>query len=121
MDSCLNDFIKKTADELFNQLLELQTKVNQEKRGHLKQYKSRNIFSEEVKSFIYDSISLIAKNFGNKNYLNLLPLKLVGLLSNYVKNQLFSFINANSPENILNKKIQHQFKNTLSLFKNIVF
>ena len=121
MDSCLNDFIKKTADELGNKLLELQTKVNQERGGHLKQYKSRNTFSEEVRSLLYDSISLIAKNFGQVNYIKLLPLKLAGLLSNYVKNQLFSFINANSPENIINRKIQGQFKNILSFFKNKLF
>ena len=121
MNSCLNDFIKKTADELGNQLLELQNKVNQERGGHLKQYKSRNTFSEEVRSLLYDSISLIAKNFGHVNYIKLLPLKLAGLLSNYVKNQLFSFINANSPENIINRKIQGQFKNILSFFKNKLF
>ena len=121
MNSCLNDFIKKTADELGNQLLELQNKVNQERGGHLKQYKSRTTFSEEVRSLLYDSISLIAKNFGHVNYIKLLPLKLAGLLSNYVKNQLFSFINANSPENIINRKIQGQFKNILSFFKNKLF
>lgn len=121
MDTCLNDFIKKAADELGNKLLELQIKVNQERGGHLKQYKSKNTFAEEVRKLLYDSISLIAKNFGQVNYIKLLPLKLVGLLSNYVKNQLFSFINANSPENIINKKIQDQFKNILSLFKNKLF
>ena len=117
METCVNDFVHKISYELAGKLMELQTEVNQENRGYLKQYKTLKNFSEEVSSIIFDSISLITKNIGYVNYIKLLPLKLVNLLSKQVKNKFTSIIGANSPENILNKKIQEQFKNVLSIFK----
>ena len=118
MNSCLNNYIQVQSDELGNKLLELQAEVNQE--GYLK-YKSRKTFSDEVSQGLFDSISPIAKNIGFTNYIKFLPLKLVGFLSGYIKNELFSYINANSPKNLLNKIIQDQFKNILSKVKKIKF
>lgn len=118
MNSCLNNYIQVQSDELGNKLLELQAEVNQE--GYLK-YKSRKTFSDEVSQGLLDSISPIAKNIGFTNYIKFLPLKLVGVLSGYIKNELFSYINANSPKNLLNKIIQDQFKNILSKVKKIKF
>ncbi len=109
-----NDFVKKISHKMGSKLLDLQAQINQEKEGHLKLYKTQKSFSDEVSPTIFNTLSLITKNIGYVNYIKLLPLKLGNLLSNQVKNKFDSIINGDSPENILNKKIQDQFKNILS-------
>ena len=58
---------------------------------------------------------------GIKNNKNLIPLKIIKLISDIVKSELISFINDNSTKNNLNNKIKNQFQRILSSIKKLYF
>ena len=82
---------------------------------------NRNKIEKEVVSFIGSSLFDLAMNIGLSNYKNLIPAKIIKLISGKVKNELISLITGYSTKNNLNKKIKNQFQKILSSIKKFKF
>jgi hypothetical protein len=101
---CLNDFANKNSQQYINKLYDLQEQFNEGKR----KYKNvnRKKMENEVISFIGSSLFDLAMNFGLSNYKNLIPKKIIKLISGKIKNELIFLITGDSTKNNLNKKIK---------------
>lgn len=108
--NCLNDYVQSKTSPLINNLLDIQTEVNNEKGGYLTNYKSRNELKEEVNSFIKNEIIDKSKDVIISNYLKLIPFQMIDLLQNFIINEFDYILSKNSTKNILNEKIKSQFK-----------
>ena len=106
---CLKDFSNQKSYEISYKLLEIQSQVDDEKDGYLMEYKNRQQLEEETSSYIKNEINQYAEKFGYLNYIRILPLKIVDLLSEKVKNEFDLILVNNSTKNMLNEKIQNQF------------
>lgn len=82
---------------------------------------NRRTIENEVVSFIGNSLFDLAMNIGFSNYKNLIPKKIIKLISGKVKNELISLITGDSTKNNLNKQIKNQFQRILSSIKNFNF
>ena len=116
---CLNDFANQNSQKYINKLYDLQEQFNEGKR----KYKNvnRKKMENEVISFIGSSLFDLAMNFGLSNYKNLIPPKIIKLISGKFKNEMISLITGDSTKNSLNKKIKNQFQRILSSIKNFNF
>ena len=116
---CLNDFANKNSQKYVNKLYDLQDQLNEGKRRYKNM--NRNKIEKEVVSFIGSSLFDLAMNIGLSNYKNLIPAKIIKLISGKVKNELISLITGYSTKNNLNKKIKNQFQKILSSIKKFKF
>ena len=118
---CFDDFANNYLNELVDNLMDIQTQVNREKRGYLKNYKNRRELREEANSFINNQLFQKVKYIGILNYKQIIPLKIADLLSEKSKNIFELIITNNSTKNILNKKLQEQFKKLSFIEKHSIF
>ena len=116
---CLNNFANKNSQKYTNKLYDLQEQSNEGKRRYKNM--NRRTIENEVVSFIGNSLFDLAMNIGFSNYKNLIPKKIIKLISGKVKNELISLITGDSTKNNLNKKIKNQFQRILSSIKNFNF
>ena len=121
IEKCLNNFVEKKANELSTELLDIQTQVNQEKEGYLKNSKNRKQMNKSMSPIIKNSILEMANNIGYFNQMNLLPEVISGLLFNKVSKEYNEIIADNSTKNILNQKIQSQFQNIINELKKFKY
>ena len=121
VEKCLFDFVSHKSIDLSNQLIDIHSQVNTEHNGNLKNYISHRGIQEEILPYILSSILQTAKNFGFLHYIKKIPFNLVDSLASKIKKEFFVIISDNSTKNNLNKKIQSQFQNILSIVKKFKF
>lgn len=110
---CLNYYINQKSKILTNELIDIQAQVNREKNGALKKFSNRIQINEEIRPIIRNSIYEKVRNIEFTHYMKILPIKIVNLLWERIKNELLSIIDDISTKNDLIKIIQKQFQSIL--------
>ena len=121
INKCLNEYVDEKSNKLSSELIDIQTQVNQEKEGNLKNMKNKKQITKIVNPIIKNSIINYAKDIGFLNYVKVVPKKIIEKLTEKIKNQFNYIINESSTKNILNNKIKEQFQKILTTIKNFKF
>ncbi len=121
INKCLNEYVDEKSNKLSSELIDIQTQVNQEKEGNLKNMKNKKQITKIVNPIIKNSIINYAKDIGFLNYVKVVPEKILEKLTEKIKNQFNYIINESSTKNILNNKIKEQFQKILTTIKNFKF
>lgn len=121
INNCLNEYVDEKSNKLSSELIDIQTQVNQEKEGNLKNMKNKKQITKIVNPIIKNSIINYAKDIGFLNYVKVVPEKIIEKLTEKIKNQFNYIINESSTKNILNNKIKEQFQKILTTIKNFKF
>ena len=121
INKCLDEFVFKKAEILSNELNDIQTQVNQEKEGNLKNMKNKKQLIKNVSPIIKNSIIEYAKDIGFLNYVKKIPNEIIEILTGKIKDYFNYIISDSSTKNILNNKIKEQFQKILSTIKDFKF
>lgn len=121
INNCLSEYVDEKSNKLSSELIDIQTQVNQEKEGNLKNMKNKKQITKIVNPIIKNSIINYAKDIGFLNYVKVVPEKIIEKLTEKIKNQFNYIINESSTKNILNNKIKEQFQKILTTIKNFKF
>ena len=121
INKCLNEYVDEKSNKLSSELIDIQTQVNQEKEGNLKNMKNKKQITKIVNPIIKNNIINYAKDIGFLNYVKVVPKKIIEKLTEKIKNQFNYIINESSTKNILNNKIKEQFQKILTTIKNFKF
>ena len=121
INKCLNEYVDEKSNKLSSELIDIQTQVNQEKEGNLKNMKNKKQITKIVNPIIKNSIINYAKDIGFLNYVKVVPKKIIEKLTEKIKNQFNYIINESSTKNILNNKIKEQFQKILTTIKSFKF
>ena len=121
INKCLNEYVDEKSNKLSSELIDIQTQVNQEKEGNLKNMKNKKQITKIINPIIKNSIINYAKDIGFLNYVKVVPKKIIEKLTEKIKNQFNYIINESSTKNILNNKIKEQFQKILTTIKNFKF
>ena len=121
INKCLNEYVDEKSNKLSSELIDIQTQVNQEKEGNLKNMKNKKQITKIINPIIKNSIINYAKDIGFLNYVKVVPKKIIEKLTEKIKNQFNYIINESSTKNILNNKIKEQFQKILTTIKSFKF
>ena len=121
INKCLNEYVDEKSNKLSSELIDIQTQVNQEKEGNLKNMKNKKQIKKIIIPIIKNSIINYAKDIGFLNYVKVVPKKIIEKLTEKIKNQFNYIINESSTKNILNNKIKEQFQKILTTIKSFKF
>ena len=121
INKCLNEYVDEKSNKLSSELIDIQTQVNQEKEGNLKNMKNKKQITKIVNPIIKNNIINYAKDIGFLNYVKVVPKKIIEKLTEKIKNQFNYIINESSTKNILNNKIKEQFQKILTTIKSFKF